>query len=195
MKQSLFIILLFVASKNAFSQSASKLFYFDEVSMFITVPSTFENVGYQESDKLKEKGIKTIESANDVEVDMSGLKDLLSIRKGQFNYMNITITSGEFIDSTEWLFQQKLVKDMVYKSFVEMATEEKLDSSSRMDIVGEKEFDHFTVAIEIMPGKKMHFVLLSRFMKGYDLGICYVYLDEAIGVEFKEMVKGVRFKE
>ena len=195
MKQTLLIIVLFLASKITLAQSDSTLFYFDEVSMFITVPSTFENVGYQESDKLKEKGVKTIEDANDIKVDMSGLKDLLSIRKGQFNYMNITITSGEFIDSTEWIIQQKSVKDIVHKSFVELTTEDKVDSSSRMDLFGELVFDHFTIDIEIMPGKKMHFVLLSRFMKGYELGICYVYLDESIGTEFKRMVKGIRFKE
>ena len=66
MKQTLFIIVLLFATKVTVAQPDSTLFYFDEVSMFITVPSTFENVGYQESDKLKEKGKKTIENANDI---------------------------------------------------------------------------------------------------------------------------------
>lgn len=195
MKQFLFLITTLIVFSSASSQLDSTLYYFEEVGMSVTVPPKFETVGFAEDEKLRHKGEKLIEDANNVQVDVSSTKNLLSIRQGQFNYMNITVTPYKQVRKNGWEKDNKAVKDMLYTSFVEKVTSQNVDTASTSANVDGLLFDRFEMTIRINSSMTMKMLLYSKYYKGYDFGIAYTYLDKAIGKELDDIVQDAKFEK
>jgi hypothetical protein len=56
-------------------------------------------------------------------------------------------------------------------------------------------FDRFEMTIRINPLLTMQMLLYSKFYKGYDFGIAYVYMDKAVGKELEDIVQNAKFKK
>jgi hypothetical protein len=195
MKHFLLSISILIAFKTGFSQSDLTPHYFKEIGLSIKVPSKFEIVESDEDEKLRLKGEKLLEGANNVQIDASSMKNLLSIKQGQFNYMNITVTPYKETSEDEWEKQNKEVKNMLYKSFVEKVTLQNIDTTSTSINVDGVLFDRFEMTIRINSSMTMKMLLLSKFYKGYDFGIAYTYLDKAIGKELDNIVHNAKFEK
>lgn len=185
--------LLFYSS--SLGQTDSTVYYFEEVGMFIKVPPKFEIVNAAEDDKLKQKGVKVLEDANNVEVDASSTINLLSIRQGQFNYLNITATPYKQASKNSWENDNAGVKQMVYKSFVDKAGSKNIDTTSSIVEIDGLRMDKFLMTVRITSSMTMRFILLAKYYKGYDFGICYVFIDDTIGQEIQQVIESSSFKK
>lgn len=192
-------ILLFITTSlifnAAFAQKDTTQYYFKEVGMRIGIPVKFETVDAAEDERLRMKGEKAIEDANDVEVNTSSTKNLLSIKHGPHNYLNITVTPYRQVAKNGWEEDNKVVKNLVYNSFVEKVSPKNIDTSGTTVQVNGILFDRFQMTIKITPAMTMKMLLYSKYYKGYDFGICYVFVDDAIGMEFERMINNSTFEK
>jgi hypothetical protein len=83
MKQLCALFIYLIVGNPAYSQSDAT-YFFKEVGMSIQVSKRFETVAFSDDEELRRKGEKLLEEANDVQIDASSTKNLLSIRQGQF---------------------------------------------------------------------------------------------------------------
>jgi hypothetical protein len=159
------------------------------------VPSGFEIVESAEDEKLRLKGTKLLEGANNVQIDASSTKNLLSIKQGESNYMNITVTPYKQIGQDGWEKDNKELKNMLYKSFVEKVSLQNVDTISTPIIVDSVLLDRFEMTIRINSTMTMTMRLLSKYYKSYDFGIAYTFLDKAIGRQLDDIVHDVKFEK
>jgi hypothetical protein len=194
MKHLLIVVLWAMAFIPALSQSDTT-YHFKEVGMSVKVPSKFQIVSAEEDEKIRSRGKQAMETANHVEVDASATINLLSIQKGQFNYLNITATPFGTVPEETWKVVNKQVKDAVYKTFADKVTPEKLDTASSSVKIDGVLMDKFEMKIRITEAVSMKMVMLSKLYKGFDFGISYVYMNDAIGDEIEKIVYGSKFKK
>jgi hypothetical protein len=85
------------------------------------------------------------------------------------------------------------VKDVLYNTFVKQIPNAKMDSSSSGSDVNGLSFDKFVVVIAINNSLTMHMVLLSKFYKGYDFGICYISVNDKIKAQIESSIASSTF--
>lgn len=195
MKQFLLLIKTLIVFNCAFSQSDTSSYYFKEVGMSIMVPAKFEVVQASEDEKLHTKGKKLLEDANNVQIDASSTKTLLSIKQGQFNYMNISVTPYKEVSKNGWEKDNKGVKNMLYNSFVDKVGSKNIDTATTLSNVDGLTLDRFEMTIRITSSMTMKMLLYSKYYKGFDFGICYAYLDKVTGIELENIVSNAKFKK
>lgn len=195
MKHLLLLIKSLFLFTCAFSQSDTTLHYFKEVGMSIIVPDKFKIVESAEDERLRIKGEKLIKDANGLKVDASATKTLLSIKQGQFNYMNITVTPYKEESENGWEKDNNGVKNILYNSFVDKVGSKNIDTATTLSNVDGLMFDRFEMAIRITSSLTMKMLLYSKYYKGFDFGICYAYLDTAIGEDLETIVSNAKFRK
>ena len=195
MKHFLLLIKALFLLNCAFSQSDTTSYFFKEVGMSIMVPSNFRTVKSFEDEKLRIKGERLLEDANNVQIDASSTKTLLSIRESQFNYMNITVTPYKEVSKNSWQKDNNGVKKILYTSFVDKVGSKNIDTASTLSNVDGLMLDRFEMTIRIKSSMTMKMLLYSKYYHGFDFGICYAYLDKAIGYELENIVSHAKFKK
>ena len=136
-----------------------------------------------------------MEKANDLEVGaLDDLKDLISAKKDDFNYINATIRPYDAEEEGEFPLSTQMVKDAVYNSLLTFPNV-KLDSISSTIKLDNLTFEKFTVQVSINNQKYLTMVVLSKFYKGYDFGITYTYLDEKSKMEIENMLATSSFSK
>ena len=88
-----------------------------EIGWQIRVPEGWDIITKSQNEKFSETGKKAMEETFDVEIDDSGLKDLISFKKDDFN--SFLSNSEPFKEeySGEWKENNRLVKQMIYETF------------------------------------------------------------------------------
>lgn len=195
MKQFLLLIKAQFLFTFVFSQSNTTSYYFKEVGMSIMVPANFEIVESSEDEKLHRKGEKLLEDANNIQIDASSTKTLLSIKQGQFNYMNITVTPYKEVTKNNWTIDNNSVKKMLYNSFVDKVGSTNIDTATSGSNVDGLMLDRFEMTIRIRPSMTMKMLLYSRYYKGFDFGICYAFLDKVVGTQLENIVSNAKFRK
>ena len=195
MKHFLLLVKALFLLNCAFSQSDTTSYFFKEVGMSIMVPSKFLTVESFEDEKLRIKGKRLLEDASNFPIDASSTRTLLSIKQGQFNYMNITVTPYKELSKNGWQKDNNGVKNILYASFVDKVGSKNIDTATTLSNVDGLMLDRFEMTIRITSSMTMKMLLYSKYYKGFDFGICYAYLDKAIGYELENIVSHARFKK
>lgn len=190
----LWLSTLLLISCSVAAQKDSTRYYFNEVGLFINVPSRFQVISAEENKRIQSKGEKAIEEANNIEVNASATTTLISIKEGPFNYLDVTITPYENYTAQGYAKDNKLVKDAMYKTFADRLPASDIDTSSTVVKVNGLSFDVFQVKLKLAPSVTMRMNLLYKYYKGYDLGMSYVYVDESIGKELEAIIQRITFK-
>jgi len=193
MKTSLLFTLLLITCGVA-AQKDTIPYYFNEVGLFINVPSKFKVISAEENKQIRARGEKAMEEANNVDINASATTTLISIKEGQFNYLDVTITPYKNYTVQGYAAENKLVKDALYKTFVDRVPSDDIDTTSTAVKINGLSFDVFQMKINLAPSVTLRMFLLSRYYKGYDLGMTYVYIDEVIGKELEAIIKQITFK-
>ncbi|HEY0059534.1 MAG TPA: hypothetical protein VGB56_10375, partial [Flavisolibacter sp.] len=179
---------------SGLGQSDSTLYYFQEVGMYIKMPSKFEIVPAVDDEKLRSKGERTMEEANNIDIDASSVINLLSVRQGQFNYLNITATPCTQ-STAVWNEENKEVNKIVYKTFADKVPPQNIDTVSTVVRVDGLVMNKFEMTLRLTPSMTMKMIMLSKLHKGHDFGICYVFVDAVIGKEFDRIVYASLFEK
>jgi hypothetical protein len=178
---------------TARSQETSKKYFFSEVGWTIVLPEGFETADSIDIAKDNQRGLKLIEESNNVTADLSELKTLISAKKDAYNYFNSTIRKFNAAEEGDYDSTTKMVKNMLYKTFLDNMPDARIDSVSTIEILDELSFDKFHVTITLKENIKLDMVLLSKNYKGYDFGISYLYLDNKSREQIESMLKNSKF--
>ena len=190
-----FLLIVVCFQQNLQAQDKGTPYYFKEINWRVTLPESFVIIDALATEKLKEKGVALMEKANDLEVGaLDDLKDLISAKKDDFNYINATIRPYDAEEEGEFPLSTQMVKDAVYNSLLTFPNV-KLDSISSTIKLDNLTFEKFTVQVSINNQKYLTMVVLSKFYKGYDFGITYTYLDEKSKMEIENMLATSSFSK
>ena len=177
------------------AQKESKKFTFKEVGWTITLPASYEVIDSTVDAAIISKGKKAIEESNDIEVDMSQTKTLISASKSQFNYFDATITAFDAQEDGDYQELNQSVKDALFTTFEDQIPNVKMDSSTTTITIDGIIFDKFQIKIVMGENSIMNMILLSRLRNGFDFGISYLYLDEVTKQEIEHMLNTSKFEK
>jgi len=194
-KRTLIKICAFFVITPICAQQTDKIYFFKEIGWTITLPSDFKALDSIENAKKNERGLKAIEESNEIKADITELKTLIAASKDTYNYFNSTITPFDPKVDGPYDSTNKIVKDMVYKTFLDNMPNAKIDSVTTEETIDGLFFDKFHVTITIKENFILNMFLLSKYYKGYDFGISYLYLDVKTKEQIETMLKNSKFKK
>jgi hypothetical protein len=192
MRKFILILALFSIGRVS-AQQTDKTYYFKELGWSIVLPSDFTVSDSADEAARLQRGKKAIEEANNVKADVSATRTLLGATKNKLNYFNVTVTPFDPQQDGDYLSAGQQVKDILYATFAEKAPDLKIDSSSTTVNIGGLSFDRFHLFLSMGDKGAFHMFMLSKLYKGYDFGICYLYLDEETKQQIETMLANSKF--
>jgi hypothetical protein len=185
-------VVTLLSINNSAAQSPPVKLFLKEIGWTVTLPPCFNMLDSAEITSTQDRGKAMLEKANDVELNMSGLKTLASAKKG-FNYFDATINS--FDPEEDGNYEEAIGEAAVatYRSMAENLPDATIDSVTTSQVIDGLRFEKFEMTIKISPQVTMTMIVLSKYYKGFDFGISYLYLDEGTRKDFEEMFDKSRF--
>lgn len=171
----------------------SKEYAFPQVGWRIDVPSSFTVMDSAQIEAMTNKGISAIENTYDTTLDFRATKTLISITKGQYNFLSSTITLFDPKQDGDWSEVNSLLKNVIVETFQSQAPAMKIDTSSSVEKIGGIEFQKFHVVTTYPNKMVMNTFMYSRLHKGFDYGINISYTDEKIGKELMAILATSKF--
>ncbi len=170
-------ILIYIIGCN--NEERKTRYYFPQIGWALDVPEMFEVLDSTEMETLNNEGKSSFEKSTGNTLDFSSTKNLISIKKGELNYLRAGITPYPH-DYKEWLESYANVKSDLVRSFQTITSELKIDSSSSIEVHDGIEFDKFDLKLTFSDNRIMNIILYSKLFKGYDFGVAIFYADENI---------------
>jgi hypothetical protein len=192
-KRTIAAIALLLAAALSHAQTPATKYSFPQVGWTMFLPASFKVLDSVKNAAMTEKGKKTMEDANNIKADFSGLITLISAMKNQTNYFNSTIRA--YYPSKEGPYEKtnQVVKKVLYNTFLQKAPNAKLDTACGNLAIDGVIFERFYMRLTIGTRVVFHMVVLSKFYKGYDFGITYLYSDEQSKAEIESILKTSKF--
>ena len=192
-KRTITAIALLFAAAGSHAQTPTTKYSFAQVGWTIYLPASFKVLDSAKNAAMTENGKKAMEDANNIKADLSGLKTLISAMKNRTNYFNSTIKAYDPKREGPYAKTNEVVKSVLYNTFMQKIPSAKLDTaSSYLDIDG-LIFDRFYMRLTLDNKVLFHMVVLSKFYKGYDFGITYLYSVEQSKAELESILKTSKF--
>jgi len=177
------------------AQETQNKYFFKEVGWSIILPADFNLVDASDDAARNERGKKAMEKANNVIADISQTRTLISATKNTYNYFNATITPFNPKEDGDYKFVNQQVKDIAYKTLFQKMPDAKIDSSTSIITIDGLVFDKYQLTIAIKNKVLFNMLLLTKFYKGFDFGITYLYLDEKTKDEMETMLQNSKFSK
>lgn len=141
-----------------------------EIGWSIKIPDGWEVVTKDVIEAYDQKGKDAIEKTAGAEVDISGIKHLISFKKNPFNLFASTSEPFEEEYPGEYIENGKYLNELIFDTFRDQGI--KADSSSGIAIIDGLEFITFETKIYGKDGKLiLNQIMYSRLINGYDFGI------------------------
>ncbi|WP_276501341.1 hypothetical protein [Terrimonas pollutisoli] len=191
-KTFLLAITLFAVNQTN-AQESQRIYSFKQVGWTIELPPGFEVMDSSQNTARMERGLKALEEANDITADVSGTITLIGATKNKFNYFNATIERFNPRTDGSWQASNQQLKDMVYATFAEKMKDATIDTASGKAKIDGVSFDKFRITVKVGDRVLFNSFLLSKFYKGYNFGISYLYLDERTKEEIESMLEKSKF--
>src|SRR5687768_10775775 len=141
----------------------------DEIGWTIKIPEGWKVTSRDELQEHDENGLKAMQEVQG-EIDVTGLKHLVSFQKDQFN--NFSSTSEPFNAGYEgkWEDNNRALQELLYETYRQQGIE--VDTSSSKALVDALEFEVFYIAIHGPDGQIiLNQELYSRYINGFDFGV------------------------
>lgn len=188
------LFLLLLSFKISYAQQNTR-FTFKEVGWTINLPSDFVIIDSLKNEKINEKGKKAMEESNNLQIDISQTKTLISATKDQFNYFNATITPYDVAKEGNYEEATIGVKAVLYKTFADKMPDAVIDSVSTTTVIDGLSFDKFQVVLKVDNKLLFTMVLLSKLYRNLDFGISYLFLDEVTKFEMERILQTSKFSK
>jgi hypothetical protein len=180
-KRTITAIALLLAAALSHAQTPATKYSFPQVGWTMFLPARTE------------KGKKTMEDANNIQADFSGLKTLISAMKNPTNYFSSTIQPYDPKKDGPYAKTNANVKGILYNTFKQKMPDGKIDTASSKLPIDGVTFERFYLRLTLNTKVLFNMVVLSRFYKGYDFGITYLYSDEGSKAELESILKTSKF--
>jgi hypothetical protein len=192
-KRTITAIALLLAAALSHAQTPATKYSFPQVGWTMFLPASFKLLDSAKNAAMTANGKKTMEDANHIQADFSGLKTLISAMKNPTNYFNSTITPYDPKKDGPYAKTNLTVKKILYNTFIQKMPDGKIDTASSKLAIDGVTFERFYLRLTINTKVLFNMVVLSKFYKGYDFGITYLYSDEQSKTELESILKTSKF--
>lgn len=169
-------------------------YFSKEIGWTMNLPKGWDVVERDKQKDLQEKGLNAIQDANDIVVDMSSLKNLISFKKDQFNLFLSTSEQYELAYEGEWEDNHEAVKEFITTTYVKNGIDYDITPTSTENIDG-LAFKTFSIKLYDPNGKVLlNQVMYGRYINGFDFSVCINYNNDADRDEMLEVFKNSKFR-
>ncbi len=145
-----------------------------EIGWSIEIPDGWEVVTKDKIEANDQKGKDAIEKTAGTEVDISGLKHLISFKKNQFNLFASTSEPFKEEYPGEYIENGRNLNKLIFDTYLDLGI--MADTSSGTAIIDGLEFRTFETKIFSDDGKLiLNQIMYSRLINGFDFGISINY--------------------
>lgn len=166
----------------------------NEIGWTMEIPKGWTIIDDEQMSKTDQKGHNTVRETLGEEMDISGLKNLISFQKDQFNIFQSTIEPFEPEYEDEWEQNNATVKKLIYNTFLNQGI--KVDSSqTTIEKIAGLEFQKFSFTIYGPGGDViLNQILYSKLINGFDFGVNIHYNNDKDRDELLEVFRNSKFK-
>ncbi|MEO8069116.1 MAG: hypothetical protein ABI599_15570 [Flavobacteriales bacterium] len=186
-------LLLFVTCGSTAGEQKAGTYHSPEIGWTVRVPAGWTEMTKEEAAALIGSGLEAFEQTNG-ELDVSGLKALLSLKRDPLNSFLSTIETLDSGQVEAYDAFQYTLHEMLYNTFSDQGI--RVDTSSGTEVVQGMDFNIFNTTVHAPNGEViMQQSMYSRMYKGYDFGVTLSYNDEAARDTMLAVLRGSRFEE
>lgn len=166
-----------------------------EIGWTIEIPKGWTVVDKEKTKETNEKGLKALEETIDGEIDFSGLKNLISLQKDQFNIFQSTLEPFELEYEGEWEENNAALKEIIYTTYLNQGM--KSDSSATtIEKIDGLEFQKYSFTIYSPKGEViLKQIMFSRLINGFDFGVNINYNNDKDRDELLKVFRKSKFKK
>lgn len=167
----------------------------DEIGWTTRIPGGWEVLTKEATKNNTERGKKEIEKTLNVEVDASGLQQLLNLKKDRFNSFLSTIEPYD--EATNGLYEENNKKLYTVMKETYAAQGIKASYSEDSAIIDGLYFYVFKAELYKPASKEvlLNQIMYSRLINGYDFGMTLSYNDEDALIQLENMVFTSKFSK
>lgn len=167
----------------------------EEIGWTIEMPKGWTVIDKEKTKKTNEKGLKAIEETIDGKVDYSGLKNLISFQKNQFNIFQSTSEPFKLEYEGEWEKNNAALKEIIYTTYRNQGI--KTDSSATtIEKIDGLEFHKYSFTIYSPKGEViLKQIMFSRLINGFDFGVNINYNNDKYRDELLKVFRNSKFKK
>ena len=163
-----------------------------ELGWTIVIPEGWKIIAKDKIEAREEKGKAILEESAGVEIDISGLKRLISFQRDQFNIFGSTSEPQVEEFPGEYDQNRKAINDLIYNAFLSQGI--RTDTSSGIEVIQGLEFHAFYTTIFSPEGEKLfNQIMYSRMINGYDFGMTLTYNNEEDKQTMMDAIKQSKF--
>ena len=165
----------------------------DEIGWRINIAEGWEMVTRKQTADLQETGRTALEESSGEEVDVSGLKNLVSFKKNAFNIFQSTSEPFEEAYPGEWSENNSDLRDLILQTYRDRGMKVNASEIETEEIDG-LDFQKHSLQILTPDGDLvLNQVMYSRLINGFDFGVNINYQDPELGAEMLETWRNSRF--
>jgi hypothetical protein len=169
------------------------VYFFSEVGLTLYLPPEFKVLDAVQNETLNKKGVSAMSEANNMTIDASPLKTLIAARKSQFDYFNVTVTPYNENKEGPYEDASKQMNKILYTTFHEKLKNAQIDTITRIKTIDGLIFTEFSVKVPVNDKLTLNMFVLSKFYKGYDFGITYLYTDDVTRSQMQSILQSCKF--
>lgn len=171
-----------------------KTYISKEIGWTMEIPDGWTIVDNEITEERNNKGKKALEKSVDQKIDYTGLKNLLSLQKDQFNVFQSTSEPFKLDYEGQWEETNAAVKSIIYATYVDQGI--KADSSATtIEKIDGLDFHKYTFTIYNPQGEiVLKQIMYGRLINGFDFGANINYNDNKAKNELLNVFKKSKFK-
>jgi len=167
----------------------------EEIGWTIEIPKGWTVIDKEKTKETNEKGLKALEETMEGEIDYSGLKNLISLQKDQFNIFQSTSEPFKLEYEGEWEENNSALKEIIYTTYLNQGM--KTDSSATtIEKIDGLDFHKYSFTIYSPKGEViLKQIMFSRLINGFDFGVNINYNNEKDRDELLKVFRNSKFKK
>lgn len=167
----------------------------EDIGWTIEIPDGWTIVEKDKSEEYTSKGLKAMDEVVDGEIDVSGLKHLISFQKNQFNIFQSTSEPFKVEYEGEWEEKNVELKKIIYSAYANQGIKVDSSASSTINIDG-LDFHYYSFKVYGPQGDViLRQSMYSRLINGLDFGVNINYNNEKDKTEMLTVWKKSKFKK
>jgi len=166
-----------------------------EIGWTIEIPNGWTIIDIEKINEKNKKGLKALEKTMETEIDYSGLKNLISLQKDQFNIFQSSSEPFELEYEGEWEKNNLAIKEIIYTTYLNQGM--KADSTvTTIEKIDGLDFQRYGFTIYSPKGEViLKQIIFSRLINGYAFGVNINYNNDKDRDELLKVFRNSKFKK
>lgn len=167
----------------------------NDIGWTIEIPKGWKIVEKEKTQEMNERGFKALEETLENEIDYSGLKNLISFQKNQFNLFQSSSEPFDLEYEGEWDDNNATLKEIIYSTYENQGI--KVDSSTtKIENLDGLDFQTFSFTLYGPKGEViLKQIMYSRLINGFDFCVNINYNNDQDRDELLKVLRNSKFKK